>query len=162
MRRFVILSVVALLFSPALAHAQFQQGDWELTLSGSGNNDQDFRTYSWNVSGTLGYFLTKELEVGVRQGLTQSDGGSAWGGDTRGAVDWHFDLGRWVPFVGANIGYEYGDTVDDAWIAGPEAGIKFFANSTTFIQANISYEFDLNNGLDSGSFFYGLGVGFRF
>ena len=45
-------------------------------------------------------------------------------GSTRVAVDYNFDMGRWVPYIGANLGYVYGD-VNDTWIAGPEGGVKF-------------------------------------
>src|SRR5689334_9799917 len=88
MQRYALaLSVVALFVLPALAQAQFKNGDFELTLSGTGNNDHDFRTGSAAVNGSLGYFTSKELEIALRQGLIWGDGGSAWNGDTRIAVD---------------------------------------------------------------------------
>lgn len=158
----MVLSVLALMLVPSAAQAQFKDGDWELTLSGNGSNDQDFRTGAASVQGTVGYFFSKELELGFRQGLVWADGGSAWNGDSRVAVDYHIALNdRWVPFLGANIGYQYGDGIDDAWIAGPEAGVKFFLNSTTFVQVIAAYEFNLSNGIDDGAFFYGLGIGVR-
>src|SRR5262245_29146166 len=95
-----LIPALALFLLPAIARAQFEQGNWELTLAGSGANDQDFTTYNFSVQGSLGYFLTKELEVSVRQALTQSDGGSSWAGATRAAVDWHFDFDRLWPYVG--------------------------------------------------------------
>jgi hypothetical protein len=161
-RKAMLLSVVAVLAMPILAQAQFHQSDWELTLSGSGSNDKDFDSGAFSIAGSLGYFVSDQLEISGRQGIVWADGGSAWSGDSRIAVDYHFDLGRWVPFVGGNIGYVYGDNTDDSWIAGPEGGVKYFVNDTTFIQANVAYEFDLNDGFDEGAFFYGLGIGFRF
>jgi len=158
---YLVVPVLALFLLPAVAHAQFEAGNWEMTLSGSGSNDQDFRTVDLSVNVSLGYFLTKELEIGVRQGLVYADGGSAWSGDTRAALDYHFDLDRWQPFVGVNAGYVYGDSVSDAWIAGPEAGVKYFVNSTTFIEVSAAYEFNLEEGLDDGAFFYSLGIGFK-
>jgi hypothetical protein len=157
----IVLSAVGLMMLPAKSQAQFKQGDWELTLSGQGANDKDFETGSASAVGSLGYFFSDQLEVGLRQGITWADGGSAWNGDTRLAADFHFDFARWQPFLGANIGYTYGDNVDDSWIAGPEGGVKYFMNSTTFVEAIVSYEFSLNNGFDSGAFFYGLGIGVR-
>ena len=160
-RKAIACAVLGMLAVPAVSNAQFKQGDWEFTLSGSGSNDKDFETGAFTVAGSGGYFLNDQVEVGLRQGITWGDGGSSWDGDTRVFADYHFDLDRWQPFVGANLGYIYGDNVDDAWIAGPEAGVKYFVNSTTFIQLSAAYEFDLNNGFDGGSFFYGLGIGFR-
>ena len=161
LRKLYLVPVLALLALPALAQAQFEAGNWEMKLSGSGSNDQDFRTADISVNLSLGYFTTKELELGVRQGLVWADGGSAWAGDTRVFADYHFDLDRWQPYIGANLGYQYGDNVSDGWIAGPEAGVKYFVNATTFIDANVAYEFNLDEGLDNGAFFYGLGIGFK-
>jgi hypothetical protein len=162
MKRTVCIVLVGLLALPALAQAQFEAGDWELTLSGTGNNDHDFETGSAAVSGSLGYFVTEQIEIAVRQGVVWADGGSAWNGDTRLAVDYHFNFAdKIVPFVGANIGYQYGDGISDDWIAGPEIGVKFFLNTTTFIQVTAAYNFALCEGLDEGAFFYGLGIGVR-
>jgi hypothetical protein len=161
-RKAMFLSVVAVLAMPVLAQAQFHQSDWELTLNGTGSNDKDFDSGAFSVGGSLGYFVSDQLEVAFRQAIVWADGGSAWSGDSRAAADYHFDMGQWQPFVGANLGYQYGEGFDDSWIAGPEGGVKYFVNATTFIQANVAYEFNLNDGIDEGAFFYGLGIGFRF
>jgi hypothetical protein len=153
------------------AHAQFKDGDWELTLSGSAANGPDFDGVTANVNANLGYFITKELEVGVRQTVGFTDIGTSGdlNGSTRIAVDWNFDIGKVVPFLGANIGYVYGDAVNDTWEAAPEAGIKWFVNGTTFIFASVEYQFFFDHNTDSfgnafsdGQFVYGLGIGFRF
>ncbi|HYO09992.1 MAG TPA: hypothetical protein VER17_13560 [Tepidisphaeraceae bacterium] len=161
LRKLYLVPVLALFLLPGVAKAQFEQGNWELSLAGSGFNDQDWTTGSVSIQGSLGYFTTKELELGVRQSYTWGDGGSAWNGDTRVFADYHFDLDRWQPFVGANVGYVYGDGVSDSWIAGPEVGVKYFVNSTTFIGVSAAYEFNLQEGLEDGAFFYTLGLGFK-
>jgi hypothetical protein len=163
LRKFYLVPVLALLALPALAQAQFEAGNYELKLAGQGANDKDFNGGTVSAGGSLGYFLTKEFEIGIRQSVAWSDlgAGSNWQGDTRAFLDWHFDMDRWQPYVGAFIGYVYGDGVEDTWIAGPEVGVKYFVNSTTFIDINAAYGFDLKNGIDEGSFFYGLGIGFR-
>jgi len=163
LRKFYLVPVLGLLLLPAIARAQFQQGNWSLELSGQGSNDKDFETGSAAVNVDLGYFMTKELAAGVRQSAVWGDGGSAWSGITTVFADWHFDLDRWQPYVGANIGYSYGsgENTDDSWIAGPEGGVKYFVNSTTFIDLRATYEFDLEEGFDGGGFTYGLGIGFK-
>jgi len=163
LRKFYLVPVLALLALPALAQAQFEAGNWELKLAASGANDQDFNGGTASGGGSLGYFLSKEMELGVRQAISWTDlgGGSNWQGDTRAFFDWHFDMDRWQPYVGAFIGYIYGDGVEDSWIAGPEIGVKYFVNSTTFIDVNAAYAFNLQEGIDEGSFFYGLAIGFR-
>lgn len=165
LRKFYIVPVLALLALPAMAQAQFEAGNWALTLAGSGSNDQDFDGGSAAFSGSLGYFFSKEFEVGVRQGITWTDAtggdGSAWTGDTRIFADYHFDMDRWQPYVGVFGGYVYGDVAEESWVGGPEVGVKYFVNSTTFIDVNAAYAFNLEEGLDEGAFFYQLGIGFR-
>ena len=172
LRKLMVVAALAIL-PAAAANAQFQAGDWELTLSGQGSNGPDFDGTQWGVNGSIGYFLSKELELSVRQTVNYSDitgpgGGSAWAGSPRVAVAYPLDLGRWQPYVGANVGYVYGDGVTDSWLAAPEAGIKFFVNSTTFIFAQVEYQFffdqadEADNAFEDGQFLWSLGIGFRF
>ena len=166
----VAVAALALVLVPAVSQAQFRQGDWELTLSAQANNGPDFDGVSAGAQGSLGYFLADQLEISLRQSLTYTDfgPGSAWNGTTRAALDFHFDRGRLQPFVGANIGYVYGQSVTDTWEAAPEAGVKYFVNSTTFLQFLVEYEFFFNKGssisgaFSDGQFIYTLGIGFRF
>lgn len=163
LRKLYLVPVLAVLALPALASAQFEAGNWELTLAGSGANDNEWRTYNWAVQGSIGYFLTKELEVVLRETVGQTDGGSDWSANTYVAVDYHFDLDRWQPFVGWNIGKACGDSeaISDDFYSGPEAGVKYFVNATTFIGAMVQYEFNLEEGFDDGAFAYSLFLGFK-
>jgi Outer membrane protein beta-barrel domain len=168
LRKFAI-PVLALLAVPAISSAQFEAGDLELTLTGNASAPKAFTSGQINAEIGLGYFATKELEFGVRQALTYVNAGDvdgsasteAWGGSTRGAADYHFDLGAWQPFVGGFIGYEYlGNTTGQAGV-GPEAGVKYFVNSTTFVYARVGYDYLLSEPKFS-VFEGGLGIGFRF
>src|SRR4051812_34541551 len=163
LRKSFLVPVLGLLLLPAYASAQFQQGNWSLELSGQGSNDKDFRTGDAAVNADIGYFATKELAVGVRQQAIWGDGGSDWSGATAVFADWHFDMDRWQPYIGANIGYSYGSSsnFNDHWAAGPEGGVKYFVNSTTFLDLRVTYEFNLDEGFDEGGFAYGLGIGFK-
>ena len=164
LRKFVLVALFAMFLVPAAAQAQFDEGDWEMFVAGSGASDSGFDNTSLSATVSIGYFFNDNLEAGVRQGIVFSDtdaGGSDFAATTAGFVDFHFDLDRWQPFVGAFIGYSYGDGVDDDGNYGPEGGVKYFVNSTTFIDLNAAYEFNLEEGLDDGAFFYGLGIGFK-
>jgi len=165
-----LLVVAAFLMLPAVAaNAQFQASDWELTLSGQGANGPDFNGTNFGVSFGLGYFVSKELEVAVRQSVNYSDdtgAGSSFAGITDLAIDYHFDMGRWQPFLGANVGYRWGD-VHNTFLAGPEGGVKYFVNANTFIEFSVQYEFFFDNNSDAsdafsdGQFIYNLGIGFK-
>jgi len=176
LRRFWLVSIVTLLLLPAAVQAQFKQSDWELTLNGTGANGPDFDGTSFSVGGSLGYFFTDQLEFSIRQTIGFTDIGVSGNlnGSTRVALDYHFDLGRVgsfpavVPFIGGEFGYVYGDAVNDSFEAGPEAGLKFFVNNTTFVFLAAEYQFFFNQGDDAsdsfsnGQFIYSLGIGFRF
>jgi len=162
--------VAALLLLPSLSYGYFEEGDKEITLSGSASNSADFNGVFIGANGSFGYFVTDNLEIGVRQSLQYTDVGvdSALNGSTRVAADFHFDLEAWQPFVGGNFGYVYGDAVSDTFEAAPEAGVKFFVNSTTFIFAMVEYQFFFDqadaadDAFEDGQFLWSLGIGFRF
>ena len=109
LRKLVWVPVLAIALLPAVAHAQFSQGDWEMTLTGSGGSDRDLDTTAFGARGSLGYFFSDQLEVGVRQALAVADteDDSSWNGSTRAFLDYRFDLDRWQPFVGVSAGYDF-------------------------------------------------------
>jgi len=155
----VLLGIAA---TASVAHAGFEAGDKTLSLSGAGTNDKDFNDGSFSLTLTPGYFISNEVEIGVRQTLTYADG---FNGATFGFVDYNFNNvgdGKLVPYVGIAAGASYGEDVDTDWSAGPEIGARYFVNSTTFINVNATYQFDLQDGIEDGAFFYGVGIGFRF
>ncbi|HEY8667848.1 MAG TPA: hypothetical protein VIL86_14365 [Tepidisphaeraceae bacterium] len=161
LRKLVVLGVLVV---PALAFAQPKAGQFELTLSGVGSNDKEFRSGSAGVNLGLGYFATQNAEISIRQSVSYSDsdqsgGGTSWDGSTRVAFDWHFDLDRWQPFLGISGGYKYGDNTRDTWIAGLEGGVKYYVHSNTFIYGIAEYQFDLRGRFGDGAFVYGLGIG---
>src|SRR5690349_4027860 len=97
LRRLCVVFVAALFLAPAISQAQFKQGDWELTLQGQGANGPDFNGFSAAAQGSLGYFLTDQFEVNLRQTVQYTDvgvAGSALNGSTTVGVDYNFDIGR--------------------------------------------------------------------
>ena len=169
LRRLCVVAAMALLLTPALSLAQFKQGDWELTLAGTGLSPGRLDAFSFGASGSLGLFVADQLELGVRQSGTYSDfgPGKSLSGSTRIFVDFHLDFGALQPFIGANGGYVYGDGVHDTWELAPEFGLKWFVNGTTFIFGMVEYQVFLDNSsandaIKDGQFVYTLGVGFRF
>ncbi len=168
-----VAALVVLLIATA-AQAQMERGNWELTLAAVGSNDKDFNDFAVGVNAGVGYFLTDWLELGGRQTLSYSklEGSSATDASSAFAVDLHLPLldGRLMPFIGGNFGFFYGDTIHDSIEYGPEAGVKYFVNSTTFIYGRVEYEIFSNDILGSSStgssqdrqFVYLIGIGLRF
>lgn len=164
LRKLIVLAVVAML--PAVAHAAFKSGDWDLAGSASAAHGPDFNGLTANADVSLGYLLSDQLELGVRQGIGYTDiavPGSAWTGSTDVFVDLNFNLGdrgEFVPFVGGNIGYVYGDGINDTWAYGPEAGLKYFLNSTTYVGLMVQYQVFCDTGdFSDGQFVYTVALG---
>lgn len=169
LRKLIVLAAVGLL--PVIAQAHFKQGDWDLTLGGSGYHGPDLDGVSAGVGIGLGYLVTDNLEAGLRQSVNFDDfgAGSDLDGVTSVFADYHFsmgDRGQWRPFVGANVGFAWGQGSADSFQFGPEAGVKYFLNETTYVGLSIAYEMYCNNPaggstLSNGEFLYGLQLGVR-
>ena len=171
LRKGIVFSALALALAmlPQSSYGYFEEGDKEITLSGQAANGTDWDGVVIGANGSIGYFITDNLEIALRQSLTYSDlFGSELSGSTRVALDFHFDMEALQPFVGANFGYVYGDAVSDTFEAAPEGGVKWFVNSTTFLFAMAEYQFffdeadDADSSFSDGQFVYSLGIGFRF
>jgi len=145
---------------------------FELTLSASGENSSRFNGFEANGDVGIGYYLTDNFELAVRQTVGYSDRvpGTSLDASTAAAVDYNIPLGdhgQFVPFFGANIGYVYGKGIKDTWEAAPEAGLKFYFNSTTFIYGEAQYQFFFRRGsavaggFSDGQFIYTVGLGLR-
>lgn len=147
-----------------------EEGDWEFTVGGSGVNDEDFENGFASVAGYVGTYITDHLLVGVRQSLNYVDSGPSddWVGSTRAALDFHFTDSNLRPFVGANFGLVYGESVDETFAAAPEAGLKWYLKDETFLMALVEYQFffeeadDADEGFEDGNFVYTLAIGMSF
>ncbi|MFC1652902.1 outer membrane beta-barrel protein [Planctomycetota bacterium] len=146
-----------------------KRGDWTLTFGGSGASNKDFNSNGLSLNAGLGYFVTDNAAVVLRQevNVTDTKNDQAWSGSTRVAGDYHFGKGTFRPYLGANIGYLYGDGVKEQFIAGPELGLKAFLTPKAFVYVNAEYQFlfDNSNQIDDnyrdGRFVYSLGLGFK-
>jgi len=147
-------------------------GDRELTLGGSGFSNKDLDGSNGGVSASLGWFLNDTLEFSVRQNVSYVNpegGDSSWAGITRVALDQHIlARGAVRPFVGVNFGGVYGEDVNETWLAGLEAGVKFYVKEQTFIFALVDYGWSFDDGDDAddtfsdGAFTWTVGIGFNF
>lgn len=159
----LVLSMGLLSFSAA-SYGEQEAGDREMILSGSGLSSSGFDTTGFAADVQFGQFWSKALEFGIRQSAGFADTGntSRLRGATRVFSDYHFDFGPWQPFVGGSLGVQYGAGVNDAFLVGPEAGVKYYVREKTFIVGQVAYLFDVDEDVDDGSTFYTLGIGFNF
>lgn len=163
-------AIACLAMLPLGASAQPAQGDNVFSLSGSGASDKNLNNGNFGVSVDLGRFITPAVEVGLRQSGNYSDTGhgTSWNGSTRGFADYHFNGGPWQPFLGVNLGRVYGNSVDDSFFGGPEAGVKYYVKPKTFVQLQGEYQFffhnadQIDNQFNDGSFVYSAGIGINF
>jgi hypothetical protein len=74
-RLWIAAAVIAL--APTVALAQegreyrggARAGNHEITLSGTGSNNNDWDNGSFGISGSYGYFFTNAFELGLRQSI---------------------------------------------------------------------------------------------
>ena len=178
MKRFLIATAF-LALAPFAAQAQSasdmfgpREGSQEITLSGTGSNNNDFDAGIFGISGSYGYFFTPAFEGGVRQIVNWSGAENrddSFNGSTRFFADYHFNpTGKFKPFVGLSLGVTYGDGVSDTGFGGPELSFKYYVNSTTFVLVQTEYQFYFDDGdsaannFDDGAFAHTIGLGFIF
>lgn len=142
-----------------------RQGDWEAFIGGSGTSDDKFNRNALGVNGSIGYYALKWLPVSLRQSFLATFGDHVndnFQYSTTGAIDLQAPLGRFQPFIGGFGGYAYG--ANYSWLTGPEAGIKFYVNESTFILGIFQYGLiaDKNFEWDDGIAVYSVGAGFNF
>lgn len=149
----------------------FQQGDWDVLLSGSGGSNHNWSGGNASATASVGYLFTDSLELSLRQSFSMSDSRGSentHSGATAVAFDVHLGMGPLVPFLGVNFGRVYGDGVDDTWIAGPEGGVKWFLKRDAYLLAMADYQIqfdtssDFDDGWHEGVFVYTVGFGLTF
>jgi hypothetical protein len=147
--------------------------DWEASIDGSGRwtrGNGDVEDSHYALSASLQYYLTENIEPGLRQTVewvNPRDESSLLTGSTRIAIDVNFPMGKVRPFVGGSFGLAYGDGIDgtDNLLA-PEAGIKFYIGERTFLILSIELDavfnswHDLDQAWDDADVLSSIGVGY--
>lgn len=135
---------------PFVVNAQPAAGDWDVSVGGTGAAQSDFKgspasgpgaAFGANLS--VGYFLNENVEAGVRQGLAYASTGQ-WTGSTRAFLDYNVLMDKLVPFIGANVGYFYGNRGQlDSWAFAPEAGLKYYIQEKAYLFGMAEYQMPL-------------------
>jgi hypothetical protein len=182
MNRSVLIAVGVASILPLAASAQQGMssgfgpsvGDREFSLSAIGSSDRDFDSSSIGLSGDLGWYLRRDVIVGVRQSLNYADipgesiDNDSWNGATRGYVDYQFGDNRLRPFLGASLGMVYGDAVNDSAFGGLELGSKYYVLPATYLLGRAEYQWffdsssDADEAFKDGAWAYTVGIGYNF
>jgi hypothetical protein len=136
-------------------------GSWEATLGGNGTSIDKFDANAIGASASLGYYITPWLPVGVRQSVLWDFGSNVTdnsAGFSRAFIDFQAPLGAFQPFIGGLIGAQYGD-VDNKLIYGPEGGIKYWLNESTFMYGLFEWFAQQGEAFDNGNAAYTVGFG---
>jgi hypothetical protein len=135
---------------------------WVLTIGGAGatTTTGDTETaFGANISiGRTGELLLP-YEAGIRQGFGYSSSDDSTVFSTRLYGDWTLlKIQRLDVFAGGTVGITYGSGVDENWVAGPEAGVRYWLKDDVALVGRIDYLFDLNNSKAQDRLNYGIGV----
>ncbi len=168
---FITLAATAVA-TPLLGQdGEFGPSSYEFTIGGGGATDGEFDDASGGLDFSIGKYTSDSWLWSLRQSINFTDPegpGSDWNGATRLAADYHFGDSQWRPLLGANVGYVYGDNVNDSWGAGVEGGIKYYVRPRTFIYGLVEYAWlfddaqDIDETFDDGRFNWSVGLGFNF
>lgn len=149
-------------------------GDREFSISGTGSNDRNFDSGSFGLVAEYGWYRQHNMVWGFRQSVNyasiqgESLANDYWNGSTRGYFDYQFGTHRARPFVGASLGFVYGDGINDSAFSGLEAGIKYYVLPNTYFIARLEYQwfFDRSSDADlafkDGAYAHTVGIGFNF
>lgn len=139
-------------------------GNWEATLTGAGLSDDSFDSNNLGAAGSLGYYINKNFILTFKQGLQFGDNNDSTQVNARSILQaaYQWDFARWQPYLGMNVGAVYGAGISDEALFGPEAGVKYYVNESTFIFANIAYEMTFDDCCSDAVIPYTMGIGFNF
>ena len=138
--------------------------NWEAIITGTGQSVDEFDRSNFGLTGSLGYYYSKNFLLTFKQGLQYGDTNKASLVNGRSVFQaaYQWDFARWQPYLGMNIGAVYGAGIHNDGVVGPEGGLKYFVNESTFIFGSIAYEVPVSKCCNNGSIPYSIGIGFDF
>ncbi len=174
MKRWLILLSVGCLAFAGAANASVQKGDTTLEALGGwlteNGKDTDEDIDVWFLSGSVGYFVTDNIQVGgavmwasLEMGTDDAD---IWGLGGRAA--YHFmPTNQWVPYVGGQALWasaEVGNDDVDGVLWGPVVGARYELNATNDFFVEYQYHLwsgDIGDEIDDGHGLF-LGIAHQF
>lgn len=146
-----LLTAVALAFlvpgGSALAQGapMIDMGTQELGVSGLFDFDDADGNLFLNLSGSYGYFIQDNVELGARVSYLRTQGGDVEEIGVGGFGEFHLPVSNiTVPYVGVGLDYSYteidpGDD-EDAFVVSPRVGVKWFVREYFAIDTNVFFK----------------------
>jgi outer membrane protease len=117
---------------------------------------------SQSIAARLGYFLNRNLQVGVDGAYSRVANGrteSIW--SLGGFANWHFPGSTpLLPYVGGFVGYTDATGADSNAAFGAQGGAKYFFNQNVAGFAELRWR-SIDDGSDQTGIFLGLSVFFK-
>jgi hypothetical protein len=108
-------------------------GVQELSLGGKLNWEDD-TLYNFDVS--YGRFITSNWLIGASAGITGVNSDTGYTADVFGEYNFLTDT-KWVPYIGAKLGYTHPNDDEDGVFVGADLGVKYFMRSNLAIFGQI-------------------------
>ncbi|MGY6554324.1 MAG: hypothetical protein ACXIUM_07355 [Wenzhouxiangella sp.] len=150
-------------------------GDREMSISGAGSSDRRFKGGSFGITGDYGWYRSDQTVWGIRQSVNyasirgESITDDFWNGSTRAYMNYQFGAAQARPFVGASLGFVYGDGVKNSGFSGLETGMKYYMREKTYFLARVEYQFffsknrnEFEDSFKDGAWAYTVGLGYNF
>lgn len=171
-KRSAYIVAAFVMLTPRIAAAQIdsglQQDERKLSAIHFGLNDEGPGHPDQASSSNIGRFLNLEKILRNDQSYIDLPGMDDWDYSTRMIVDYYFGSEEWVPMIGLSMGYVQNENENSRFVAGPEIGLKYFMNPSTFLYGLLGYQFLFDNEdaeedlFYNGRFIYGIGLGVTF
>ncbi|HYF67315.1 MAG TPA: hypothetical protein VD884_04225 [Ohtaekwangia sp.] len=162
------LILIGIVFSACTASlAQQEKGDISLTFGGTYIGVKDNKSGSFYAK--AGYFITDNIEVGVRPNLTLGEGMTMFGFGGYGTYNFLTSDAKLAPYAGAELNF---NTVSIEGLDGMSrtdmglyAGSKYFLTESLNVDAGLNLGFNIGNnygeGYEPGTvFMMQIGIGF--
>jgi hypothetical protein len=164
----VVSALLLFASSSASVLAQPLAGDHEVEIAGGVFHRQGSDTGNLNLDLHYGYYLTPGWQLGLRQALNYNfidDARDVWTATTTPFLRYNFNFGRFVPYLGGQMGLVWNDR-DTTGTIGPNAGLKIFLTDQTYFTAGYRYDWfftrlrDVEDNTNRGNHVVNLGLGF--
>jgi hypothetical protein len=151
------------------ASPQPAEHSFEMLIGAAGDSNDRLTSGGFRMAGAVGYYALDSVVLSLRQDVAFSDtGDDTSSASTRFAADLVATTGRFRPFIGANLGYAYGESINETSTLAPEIGARWYVRDGAFVHFIAEYQFfftkteDRTEIFHDGALVYSIAVGVTF